>query len=43
MTQIILKYRQSPFDFHDPKKPPPTQLKTTTERPIYPNTCPFHY
>ena len=25
------------------KRPPPTQLKTTTVRPIYPDTCPFNY
>ena len=32
-----------PLCFYDLKKPPPTQLKTTTVRPIYPDTCPFHY
>ena len=25
------------------KKAPPTQIKTTTERPIYADTYPFHY
>ena len=32
-----------PASFPWPEKTSPTQLKTTTVRPIYPDTCPFHY